>query len=57
MVITIDVSNPDNDVKLVGLDAGQTPEVVLRCARLYGVSLVQRGGTLVLSGNAQTYQA
>ncbi len=27
MVITIDVSNPDNDVKLVGLEAGQTPEV------------------------------
>lgn len=28
MVITIDVSNPDNDVELVGLAPGQTPESV-----------------------------
>lgn len=26
MLITIDVSNPDNDVELIGLGPGQTPE-------------------------------
>ena len=28
MLITIDVSNPDNDVELIGLEPGQTPESV-----------------------------
>lgn len=28
MLITIDVSNPNNDVELVGLEPGQTPEAL-----------------------------
>lgn len=28
MLITVDVSHPDNDVELVGLAPGQTPETV-----------------------------